>query len=126
MNPFWISIPDTNLHIRFWSETYDDNHEPIVLSFRLFKPQSDLLVRDQDFITFPWESHLWEIDGFLKWDGCINWKTRDNSYTHGCGPDHIENISKFLTCIYWVGSEYMPVEFDRPSLPDDARIVTLS
>lgn len=41
----------------------------------------------------------WDMDGFVKWDGCSNW-SMPSGYTHFCDRDQIMAFSEFLASLY--------------------------
>jgi len=46
------------------------------------------------------------VSGFLKWDGCMNWKTGDIMY-HFCDPEDADRLATFFKKLYELGSEHI-------------------
>lgn len=60
-----------------------------------------------------------ELDGTLKWDGCINWQTNPECMMHGCGPHHAHAIAAIFQAIYHVGGRQFDfLGDDAPEPPD--------
>lgn len=46
-------------------------------------------------------------EGFVKWDGCINWSTSGEAMGHFCGPSCLDDFNlRFLT-VWELGKEMM-------------------
>lgn len=68
-----------------------------------------------------WQVAEWEIDGSLKWDGCIDWQTNPECMVHGCSPRHAEEIAAVFSTVYHIGKRYMDLLGDDvPELPASA------
>jgi len=48
------------------------------------------------------------LDGFIKWDGCSNWREPDGMYFHLCGLLHVQHLTDALNQCYAVAKRYMP------------------
>ena len=68
-----------------------------------------------------WAGAFCEIDGALKWDGCINWQTNPDCMMHGCGSHHVEELKEIFSAVYHIGQQRMQQQFygQVPPLPAD-------
>lgn len=67
-----------------------------------------------------WENGFAEIDGSLKWDGCINWQTNPEIMMHGCGPGHAAEIVAIFQVIYAYGKRHLDLLGDEVDpMPDN-------
>jgi hypothetical protein len=48
-----------------------------------------------------------EINGQLKWDGCMNWETNPSCMYHFCGPDDAFRLAKMFDYLYSFGKNYI-------------------
>ena len=55
------------------------------------------------------------MEGYLKWDGCMNFDGGDNIKMHICGPEDVARISKYLNTIYVEAHDMFDnVDYDLP------------
>lgn len=47
-----------------------------------------------------WETFDWELNGSIKWDGCINWETNPQCMMHGCSPRHAVDLTAIFETVY--------------------------
>jgi hypothetical protein len=45
------------------------------------------------------------VEGYLKWDGCINWKTI--GYNHFCDEGHLEELDAMFVKTWKLGKTYI-------------------
>ena len=50
----------------------------------------------------------WVIEGFLKWDGCLEFMTNPNSYYHLCEPERLLAISTLFNKVGDEAVAHMP------------------
>lgn len=66
------------------------------------------------------------LDGFVKWDGCSNWRfspnDRDNYAFHFCTVKQAEDIGRLLRRLYEIAAEMMPQCDFRDELREEARL----
>lgn len=57
-----------------------------------------------------WNNGEWavEVEGFLKFDGCLNWSTTTGIAAHLCGPEDFERMARAFYAIWEMGPEVMP------------------
>jgi hypothetical protein len=61
----------------------------------------------------------WELDGSVKWDGCINWQTNPDCMAHGCGPRTVEHIRDTFASVYAYADRYFDLLGDEaPPMPE--------
>lgn len=60
------------------------------------------------------------LEGFLKWDGCINYRfpTQDQCMLHGCGSETGADLKEVFDTIYRLAQELIP-KFDWEELRGD-------
>ena len=73
---------------------------------------SDLLFYEKDYrssgdVTTDVEKAHHFIEGYLKWDGCINYEIRAD---HGCGRKDVVRIGEMFNRLYDLGNRLMPNE----------------
>jgi len=127
----WVVLGEHNYAIRFWLEP----EYRLGLNFKVFsaaegwhsdedtsKPGTwELFGGNDGWLFEEWEQAFWEIDGGLKWDGCINWQTNGQCMVHGCTPRHADAITAIFQTIYHVGKRYFDLLGDDvPPLPEGA------
>lgn len=56
-----------------------------------------------------------ELDGFLKWDGCLNIRHSEDGYMHFCGPEKEPLLAKALRAVYDLGSKMDAWDFGPSS-----------
>jgi hypothetical protein len=121
--PAWVILTKHMLAIRF---SFDYGHLS-TMSFRVFLASEDedgkwdIFATMDNFPLSEWGSVPWEIDGALKWDGCINWQTNPDCMAHGCGPRYVDQITAIFQTVYSVGKRRMSLLGDEVKpLPDGA------
>lgn len=118
--PFWLIMTEQNYAIRF---SFDNGN--YAMDFRVFAAAEGwhtgdtvgswgLFDGNNDFAFEDWGNAFCEIDGAVKWDGCINWQTNPECMMHGCGPRHISTISAIFETVYAAGSAYYDYLGDEP------------
>ena len=58
-----------------------------------------------DFEIHDDEYHKPIIEGYLKWDHCMNWRT--DGFYHFCEPEHVLILSKLLQHVWTFGEEHI-------------------
>lgn len=125
--PYWAILKAHNIAIRFSFESH-------AMNFHVFDAAEGwragetvgewgLFDGQNDFTFEEWERAEVEIDGGLKWDGCINWQTNPECMMHGCGPGHARKIADIFATVYHIGKRHFDLLGDEaPPLPDDVEI----
>lgn len=49
-----------------------------------------------------------EIDGSVKWDGCMNWRTSEACMYHFCNPQHAVDLAHRFSKVWELGLSIMP------------------
>lgn len=126
--PAWIILTEQMIAIRF---SFDYGHK-CTMAFRVFDAcqafpfGSDegawqLTDCGETYALDKWQDAFCTIDGDLKWDGCINWQTNPECMMHGCGSNHVEQITAIFQTIYHVGKRHMDFLGDAvPAMPKGA------
>lgn len=124
----WAVLTDHNVAIRF---AVFDHH----VDFRVFDaaegqscingkwtdPEWGLFDGSSDFAFAEWEQAEWELSGYLKWDGCINWQTNPECMVHGCSPRHVDWINAVFGAVYAYGKRHFDLLGDEaPPMPSPA------
>jgi hypothetical protein len=98
--PKWIILKDHMVGVRLW---FEYSH---AINFRSFNVVQEArgdwyIAADGDFHTLAsYEDIDYEIEGSIKWDGCINWQTSPECMAHGCGPSYIDIVHAVFTAAY--------------------------
>jgi hypothetical protein len=53
------------------------------------------------------DSYRVRIKGFLKWDGCMNWRHSDDYMYHFCDEDDANLINECFLKLWEIGPEYI-------------------
>lgn len=126
--PYWAILKAHNLAIRFSFERHVMNFA-VYGAAEAYYPGEQTgaweLWNGEDGHPFAeWEQAFWEIDGGLKWDGCINWQTNPECMMHGCSPRHAKQIADLFDTVYHIGKRHFDLLGDAvPELPDEVEIV---
>lgn len=124
--PTWIVLPDQMMIVRCWFDTYRTS-----MNFRVWgacestSPEGvvtwELIDCGVIWQAEDWKDACWNFDGALKWDGCINWQTNPEIMMHGCGPQHVDQITAVFQTVYHVGKRHFDLLGDEvPALPANA------
>lgn len=135
--PHWVILPATFNAIRFHARiTSANDGSPSAISFHVFSVCQSVSADGADTTwelidcgnTWPldqWQEAFCEIDGDVKWDGCINWQTNPDTMMHGCGPRHVDQIQAIFATVYHVAKRHMDLLGDEvPPMPDGAIEIT--
>ena len=132
--PSWFILTDFNQAIRVsWDEVRSARDgRPLSMEFAVYSASFggpidepgewwlDVSSSSDSFMLTEWEQAFVELDGNLKWDGCINWKTNPACMMHGCGPLHAKIIAAIFDTIYHVGKRHMDLLDDpAPDMPSN-------
>jgi hypothetical protein len=124
-NPLSLVPKDRGICVRCW---YEQEHS---MSFRVFdviewsspkegEPQFELGDGGSPLPFSEWGKADWEIDGYLKWDGCINWQTNPHVMYHGCSPEMIDQLKDIFSIVYAIGGRYLKdIGGPQVSLPEE-------
>lgn len=66
----------------------------------------------------------WELDGAIKWDGCINWQTNPDCMAHGCGPSYADQLRLIFTTLYTIAKRHFDL-LDDPVEPLDDSVLEI-
>lgn len=121
--PLWVILPEQFVAVRC---SFDRGHTS-TMDFRAFSLCGDadsgweLIHNCNPYPLADWQLVEAEIDGGLKWDGCINWQTNPSCMMHGCGPGHIGQVTAIFQTVYHIGKRHMSLLDDEvPPLPEGA------
>ena len=56
------------------------------------------------------------LEGFLRWDGCLNLTVPDDSYWHFCGPEKDPVVGRVFKAIYALGPKMTRWMYEEPEL----------
>jgi hypothetical protein len=118
--PFWLVLTEQNYAIRF---SFDNGNYAI--DFRIFSACESsyganetmswgLFDGNSSHDFGEWERADWEIDGAVKWDGCINWQTNQTCMAHGCGPTYPDDLHAIFCAVYSAGGWFYDYLGDEP------------
>lgn len=48
-----------------------------------------------------------EMEGFVRWDGCSNWRTVETNYIHFCEPTDMNQLNEALVACYNYTAEHL-------------------
>jgi hypothetical protein len=125
-NAAWIILTDRNFAIRFELHDYRVDFRTFVAALtshcgndgKWTQADWELFDGSESHTLAEWQSAFWEIEGHIKWDGCINWQTNPECMVHGCGPNEARGVGEIFEAAFAFAKRHFDLLGDEaPAMP---------